>query len=191
MVEAPDDAEETADAGDAHRPGDADDGAESQVAGTAGPDRSEKAGTFLVTAADGGSAVLSDVADGQVCPLGENPGFEPGEVVRATLEPEGALGVTWRPTEVVARWTPAIEAVDESPGRRAREVAADREPGRLSRVEIDEGMLHVLSLPPERTEAAVEDVLADETTRRVAARLGARRVEVRGAAGVVGVRYLR
>lgn len=151
----------------------------------------EKSGTFLVTVADDESAMLSDAADGQVHPLGSNHDVEAGEVVRGTLEPEGPLGVTWRLADVAERWTPAIEAVDESPGRRAREVAADREPGRLSRVEIDEGMLHVLSLPPERTEAAVEDVLADETTRRVAARLGARRVEVRGAAGVVGVRYLR
>lgn len=158
---------------------------------TEGSEASEKSGTFLVTAADEGSAVLSDVADGQVCPLGENPGFEAGEVVGATLVPEGALGVTWRPAEVVERWTPVIEAVDEAPGRRALEVADGQEAGRLSRVDIDEGELHVLSLPPERTEAAVQDVLADETTRRVAARLGAKRVEIRGEAGVVGVRYLR
>lgn len=191
MADEADDAEEAADVEDALPSRDADDGAEPPVAGTTGPDRPEKAGTFLVTAADEGSAVLSDVADGQVCPLGENPGFEAGEVVGATLEPVGALGVTWRPAEVVERWTPTVEAVEESPGRRAREVAEDQEPGRLSRVDVDDGELHVLSVPPGRTEAAVEDVLADETTRRVAARLGARRVEVRGEAGVVGVRYLR
>lgn len=150
----------------------------------------EKSGTFLVTAADEGSAVLSDVADGQVHPLGANPGFEVGDVASATLAPEGPLGVTWYPIEVAERWHPTIDAVDESPGERARDVAGDGEAGRLSRVSIDGGELHVLAVPEGRTGDAVEEVLADETTLRVAARLGARRVEVRGEAGVVGVRYL-
>ena len=69
-----------------------------------------KSGTFLVTAADEGSAVLSSVADGQVCPLGANPGFEAGEVVAATLVPEGPLGVTWRAAEVAER---VLQAYDE------------------------------------------------------------------------------
>ncbi|HKJ60073.1 MAG TPA: DUF5812 family protein [Halobacteriales archaeon] len=151
----------------------------------------EKSGTFLVTAVDEGSAVLSAVADGQVCPLGANPGFEAGEVVEGRLEPEGPLGVTWRAAEVDERWTPEVEAVDGSPGRRAREAAEDLGAGRLARVSIEEGELHVLAVPPERTEAAAEEVAADETTLRIAARLGARRVEVRAEAGVVGVRYLQ
>lgn len=154
--------------------------------GAPGTDQDERSGTFLVTAADEGSAVLSAVGDGQVHPLGENPGFEAGEVVSATLVPEGALGVTWRPAEVAERWTPEVEAVDEPPGERAREIAEDRGTGRLSRVSIEEGQLHVLAVPPERTEAAA----AVETILRVAARLGARPVEVRAATGVVGVRYL-
>ena len=166
---------------------------------TPGVDRDEqsvdgadaKTGTFLVTSADEGSAVLSSVTDGQVCPLGANPGFEAGEVVAATLVPEGPLGVTWRAAEVDERWRPEVEAVDGSPGRRAREAAEDLGAGRLARVSIDEGELHVLAVPTERTEAAAGEVAADETTLRIAARLGARRVEVRAEAGVVGVRYLQ
>lgn len=159
--------------------------------GRDGPGGDGKSGTFLVTAADEGSAVLSDVADGQVHPLGANPDLEVDEVLEATLAPEGPLGVTWRPVEIVERWTPAIEAVDDPPGERARELADDPGTGRLSQVPIDDGELHVLAVEVGRTESAVEDVLADETTRRIAARLGARHVEVRGEAGVVGVRYLR
>lgn len=151
----------------------------------------EKSGTFLVTAADEESAVLSDVEDGQVHPLSANPGFEEGEVTEATLAPEGALGVTWYPLEVDERWRPTIEALDEPPGERARDLAEDEETGRLSRASIEAGELHVISVAAERTEEAVEDVLADETTLRIAARLGARRVEVRGEAGVVGVQYLQ
>jgi hypothetical protein len=150
----------------------------------------EKSGTFLVTAADEGSAVLSDVADGQVHPLSANPGFQEGEVAVATLAPEGPLGVTWYPVEVTERWAPAIEAVEEPPGARARELAGDEGAGGLSRASIEGGELHVIAVEASRTEAAVADVLADETTLRIAARLGARRVEVRGEAGVVGVRYL-
>lgn len=165
------------------------DGADDE-AGALGTAQDEKSGTFLVTAADEGSAVLSDVADGQVHPLGANPGFEVGEVAEATLATEGPLGVTWYPIEVADRWRPTIEAVDDPPGERARDLAEDPETGQLARAPFDGGELHVVAVDAERTEAAVEDVLADETTLRVAARLGARRVEVRGEAGVVGVRYL-
>lgn len=74
MVDEADDAEEAdsteeaADAEDPRRSEDADDGAAPQVAEATGSDRSAKGGTFLVTAADQGTAVLSDVADGQVRP---------------------------------------------------------------------------------------------------------------------------
>ena len=154
------------------------------------PVQGEKSGTFLVTNADDESAVLSDVADGQVHPMGVNPGFEAGQVAEATIAPEGPLGVTWYPVEVAERWRPRIEAVDDPPGERTREIADDPESGRLSRISLDDGELHVIAVEAGRTDEAVEDVLADETTRRIAARLGARRVEVRSAAGVVGVRYL-
>ena len=165
---------------------------------TPGVDRDEqsvdgadaKTGTFLVTSADEGSAVLSSVTDGQVCPLGSNPGLEAGEVVAGRLEPEGPLGVTWHAADVAERWTPEVVTVDESPGTRAREAAEELDPGRLAQLQTEAGELHVITVPTERTEAAAEEIATDETTLRIAARLGARRVEVRAAAGVVGVRYL-
>lgn len=150
-----------------------------------------KSGTFLVTAADDGSAVLSAVGDGQVCTLASNPDLSVGDVVEATLAPAGPLGATWRLVDLVERWRPEVEAVDGAPGERAAAVAADQAPGDLTRVSIEAGELHVITVEVGRTEDAVRDVLADETTRRVAARVGARRVEVRGEDGVVGVRYLR
>lgn len=149
-----------------------------------------KSGTFLVTAADESSAVLSAVGDGQVCPLESNPGFAVDEVVEATLEPVGPLGVTWQAVDVDDQWVPEIAVLDESPGEVAMEIAAGRAPGRLAQVSIDTGELHVLTVEAGRTDAAIADVFDDETTRRIAARLGAQRVEVRGAEGVVGVRYL-
>lgn len=153
-------------------------------------DDQTKTGVFLVTAADEGSAVLSSVEDGQVCPLADNPGFAVDEVVEATIEPADPMGVTWRPVDVLDRWTTAIAAVDGAPGTRARSVADESAQGEVTRVTIDDGELHVLAVDPGRTESAVEDVVADETTRRIAARLGASRVEVRGDGGVVAVRYL-
>ena len=154
-------------------------------------DDGSRSGTFLVTAAEEASAVLSAVGDGQVCTLSANPDLSVGDVVEATLAPEGPLGATWRVVDLVERWRPKIEAVDEAPGERAVTVAMDQATGDLTRVSIESGELHVVSVVVERTDDAVRDVVADETTRRVAARVGARRVEVRGAEGVVGVRYLR
>lgn len=147
-------------------------------------------GTFLVTEADADSAVCSAVETGRVFALSSNPGLEAGDVVRGTLATAGPLGATWRVAEEVERWRPAVEAVDEPPGEQARSLAAGRAVGELARASVDAGRLHVLVADPERTAAAVADVTADETTRRVAARLGARRVEVRGDDGVVAVRYL-
>lgn len=158
---------------------------------SAGAGDDAKSGTFLVTAADDASAVLSAVGDGQVCALSSNPDLSVGDVVEATLAPEGPLGATWRVVDLVERWRPEVEAVDEAPGDRAAALAADQSEGNLTRVELESGELHVISVAAERTEDAVRDVVDDETTRRVAARVGARRVEVRGAGGVVGVRYLR
>lgn len=147
-------------------------------------------GTFLVTAVDANAAVLSAVDGGRVHPIAGDAGLEVGEVVEATLTPDDPLGVTWRLTAVRARFRPVIEAVDAPPAERAMD-AAPSVPGRLVRIEADGDELHVLAVDPERTEAAVEDVLADETTRRIAARLGAHHVEVRGADGVVAIRYRR
>lgn len=150
----------------------------------------EKAGTFLVTAADEATVELADVVDGQVVALSSNPGLEPGEVVEGTVSPDPPLEVSWSLVDVDARYRVAVEAVDESPSARARDLAAGLEGGELASERLDDGELHALKVPPTGTEAAIEDVVEDEATRRRAARLGARRVEVRGESGVVGVRYL-
>jgi ABC-type uncharacterized transport system YnjBCD substrate-binding protein len=52
------------------------------------------------------------------------------------------------------------------------------------------GELHVLTVPEDSTDDAVEDVLADQATVERAARLGVDRAEVRADDGVVSVRYL-
>lgn len=149
-----------------------------------------KDGTFLVTAADDESAVLRDVADGQVHTLGDNPGVEAGEVLEATVEPEPPMEVTWQVVRVDDRRRVAVEESEEPPTRHEREIAAD-EVGELVTTErAGEGEIHVLRVPDDETEAAVADVLDDEATRSRAARLGVGRVEVRSSPGIVSVRYL-
>jgi len=163
-----------------------------------GPDRPDggtrKEGTFLVTEADAGTAVLRDVHDGQVHALDANadPALEPGEVVEGTLAARPPTEVTWGLSAVTDRRTVRIEESDEPPTRREREVAADRSVGEVTRRErAGTGELHVLTVPEDGTDAAVADVLDDaETLRARAARLGVERVVVRSAPGVVSVRYL-
>lgn len=150
----------------------------------------EKAGTFLVTAADDATVELADVDDGQVLALSSNPGLEADDVVEGSVAPDPPLGVSWSLVSVDRRYRIAVEAVDEPPSERARALADGLAVGELVRDANDEGQLHVLSVPPAETAAVIEDVVDDEATTRRAARLGARRVEVRGADGVVGVRYL-
>ena len=150
----------------------------------------ERSGTFLVTAADDATASLSAVDDGQVLALSSNPGLEPGDVVEGTVAADPPLGVSWSLVAVEGRHRVAVEAVDEPPGERARRLAADLEPGGLARAPLEAGELHVLGVPADETAAARAEVVADEATRRRAARLGASRVEVRAADGVVAVRYL-
>ena len=62
--------------------------------------------------------------------------------------------------------------------------------GEAAALRAGEGELHVLTVPEDGTTDAVADVLDDEETLARAARLGVRRVEVRGESGVVSVRYL-
>lgn len=150
----------------------------------------EKDGTFLVTAADEATVELADVADGQVIALSSNPGLEPGEVVEGTVAPDPPLGVTWSLVEVDGRHRLAVEAIDEPPGERAEALAELLSAGELAREPLEDGELHAIAVRPNDTAAAVDDIVADEATRRRAARLGARRAEVRGADGVVSVRYL-
>ncbi|PSQ03502.1 hypothetical protein BRC92_06280 [Halobacteriales archaeon QS_4_69_31] len=148
-------------------------------------------GTFLVTEADDETAVLRDVADGQVHTLAENPGVEAGRVVEATIEAEPPMEVTWTVTELTRTFTVEVTESPEPPTQRAREAAADQSVGDLTRYErAGTGAVHVLTVPEDATEAAVADALEDEATVERAARLGVERVEVRSDPGVVSVRYL-
>lgn len=150
-----------------------------------------KDGTFLVTHADEGSAVLQDVTDSQVHTLAANPGVETGEVVVATIEPEPPLEVAWQVVELRDRRTVPVERSEEPPTQQARTIAADQPVGELTtRERAGEGELHVLTVPESKTAAAATDVVEDEATVARAARLGVDRVEVRAADGVVSVRYL-
>jgi hypothetical protein len=152
----------------------------------------EKTSTFLVTAADDGSAVLSDVDDGQVHTLAENPGVEAGEAIEGTVAPEPPMDVAWRLVDVAERWTISVEESSESPTTLERDLAADQAVGELTKRErAGVGEIHVLTVAEGETDATVADVLDDATgLRERAARLGVERVVVRSAPGVVSVRYL-
>jgi hypothetical protein len=146
---------------------------------------------FLVTHADEESAVLRDVRDGQVHTLADHPDLAAEEVVEATLRPEPPMEVTWRLVDIAERRSIPVEESPETPTRQAREIAAGRAVGEVTRRErAGEGELHVLTVPPDRTAAAAADVVDDEVTLSRAARLDVSRVEVRAAEGVVSVRYL-
>jgi hypothetical protein len=150
-------------------------------------------GTYLVTHADEGSAVLKDVEDGQVHTLAENPGVETDAVLTATLAPEPPMEVAWRVVEETDRRTVSVSRSPEPPTRQAYEIADDQPTGELERRErAGEGELHVVSLSPGSVADAAQEVAEDEATRTRAARLGVRRVEIRedDEAGVLSVRYL-
>lgn len=156
------------------------------------PGADGKESTFLVTHADGESAVLKDVADGQVHTLGSNPGVSSEEIIEGTVSPDPSLGVTWDLVEVSERREIAIEESEEPPTAHECDLASAQPVGELTREErAGEGELHVITVPESETRVAVSDVLADrETTLSRAARLGVSRVEIRSAPGVVSVRYL-
>lgn len=149
-------------------------------------------GVYLVTHAETDSAVLKDVENGQVHTLADNPGVERGDVVEATLAPEPPLEVAWRVVEVDERRSLSVERSEEPPTEQERALAADGSAGDLVQEErAGIGELHVLSVDPDGTEAAVRDVLEDEATLARAARMeGVERVEVRAEPGVISVRYL-
>lgn len=151
-----------------------------------------KEGTFLVTHADEDSAVLRDTADGQVHTLAANPGVEAGDALEATIAPQRPMGVAWEVTEIDDRRSLSTERSAEPPTTQEREIAAAQDNGAVTtRERAGTGELHVLTVPPERVETAVQDVLNDEATLARAARLGVNRVEIRSdAEGVVAVRYL-
>jgi len=152
---------------------------------------SEKTGTFVVTHVDGESAVLTDVADAHVHTLSAHPDFESGDVVEATVRAEPPMEVTWEVVAVHDRRTIPIERSPEIPTKQARDIATQQPVGDVTRRErAGEGEVHVLTVPDERTEQAVADVIDDDETLRRAARLGVDRVEIRSDAGVASVRYL-
>lgn len=152
---------------------------------------SEQEGRFLVTHADERSAVLKDVDGGQVHTLTENPGVESGDLIEGTVAPEPPMEVAYRLIDLETRRNLTVEESPEPPTRQERELAADQPTGEvIKRERAGEGEIHVLPVPEEQTEAAVEDVLNDEATLVRAARLQVERVEIRSETGVVSVRYL-
>lgn len=155
------------------------------------PDPEEKTSTFLVTHAEGDSAVLKDVHDGQVHTLSTNPGVEEDDAVEATVAPDPPMNLTWSVVEVEERRTLSTERSEEPPTTQERDLADEQDEGEATRKErAGDGEIHVLTVPPENTEDAAADVLDDEGTLSRAARLGVSRVEVRAESGVVSVRYM-
>jgi len=150
-------------------------------------------GTFFVTEADADSAILTDVADGQVHTLAEQvePPLEAGEVVVGTLVAEPPMTVAYTIDELDSRRTIPVERSSESPTKQEREIAAEQSVGELTREpRAGEGEIHVLTIPDDHTDQAVEDVLEDPQTVARAARLGVDRVEIRAEGSVLSVRYL-
>jgi hypothetical protein len=166
------------------------DGTDANVAADADDD--SVSSTFLVTHADEESAVLRDAHSGQVHTLSENPDLAAEEIVDAAIAPEPPMGVTYEVLEVRDQCEVEIATVVEEPTTQASEIAAEQSVGEVTRQErAGKGELHVITVPKEQTETAVEDVTADRETRLLqAARAGASLVEVRSEPGVVVVRYL-
>lgn len=155
-------------------------------------DAREKTGTFLVTHADEASAVLRHVTDGEIHALGSNPGVDTDDVVEGTVASEPPLEVTWKLVELDSRRRIPIEQSRESPTSHERELASNQPVGEITRTErAGDGQLHVLTVPEDKTEQAVEDIFTDrETTISRAARIGVSRVEIRSTPGIVSVRYM-
>lgn len=152
---------------------------------------SEKTGTFVVTHVDDESAVLTDAADAHVHTLSDHPDFAGGEVIEATVRAEPPMEVTWEVVAVHDRRTIPIERSPERPTKLARDIAGDQQVGEVTRREREgAGEIHVLTVPEDQTEQAIQDVIDDEETLRRAARLGVDRVEIRADASVLSVRYL-
>lgn len=151
----------------------------------------EQEGTFLVTHVDEGSAVLKNVESGQVHTVEEPPGLEAREVIEGSIAAEPPMEITYRLIETEERRRLSVEESSEPPTQQEREIAAEQSVGEITRHErAGIGELHVLTVPDERTDEAIEDVVDDEATLVRAARLGVNRVEIRSDPGVISVRYL-
>jgi len=160
-------------------------------------DDESKESTFLVTHADGDSAVLKDVHDGQVHTLASNPGVEVDDAIEGEVSPDPPLEVSWQLVEIEERRPLSIEESEEPPTQQERELAADQPVGELTREpRAGIGEIHVVTVPEDGTSQAVDDVVDDrEGTLSRAARLGVNRVEVRSEEirsepGVLSIRYL-
>jgi hypothetical protein len=141
---------------------------------------------------DDESAVLKDVHDGQVHTLASNPGVETDDAVEGTVAPDPPMEVSWQLMEIDERRPLSIEDSEEPPTARECELAAEQAVGDLTKEpRAGTGEYHVITVPDDETDAAVEDVYEDrETTLARAAHLGVNRVEIRSEPGVVSVRYL-
>lgn len=168
------------------------DDAEPAAESAAVDESAAREGTFLVTHADADSAVLKDVDTGQVHALSDNPGVEVHDAVEGTVAPEPPMEVSWQLVEVDERRSLSLSESPEPPTKQEEEIATQQAVGELTREpRAGEGELHVLTVPKDETDAAVQDVLEDEeATLSRAARLGVGRVEIRSEPGVVSVRYL-
>lgn len=151
----------------------------------------ETSGTFLVTHADDDSAVLRDIDTGQVHTLSSNPGLSEDEAIEGTIAPEPPVEATWTIDGIDDRRSLSVEESEESPTSQEREIAAAQGIGEITRQErAGVGELHVLTVPPERTDEAAAEIRDDEETLARAARYGVERVEIRAEDGIVSVRYL-
>ena len=159
-------------------------------AGTDGDDRTE--GAFLVTAAEESSAVLRNVETGQVHTLSSNPGVERGDVVEGVVAPDPPMNVSYQLIETESRWSVPIDRSPEPPTAHSVDLAADQAVGDLTREpRAGTGEVHVLTVPEDGTDDAVEYLLDDaDQLRARAARLGVDRIEIRSEPGVVSVRYM-
>lgn len=156
-------------------------------------DTEETHGTFVVTHADGESAVVRDVVAGRVHTLaGNDRDLERGDVLEATLAADPPMEVTWTVQATDSRRHVTVETSPEPPTKQEQDIAAEQSVGEVTRRErAGLGEIHVISVPDSETDAAVDDVLDDDETLARAARTPAvTRVEVRAEPGVVSVRYL-
>jgi hypothetical protein len=151
----------------------------------------EKHGTFLVTHIDEESAVLRDVETGQIHTLAERSDLAEDETFEGKIAPEPPIEATWEVREIEERRTLSVEQSGEPPTSQECEIAAAQEVGEITRNErAGIGEIHVLTVPPERTDESVSEIKADEETLARAARYGVNRVEIRSEEGIVSVRYL-
>lgn len=148
-------------------------------------------GTFLVTHADDGSAILRDVETGQVHTLSTNADLDEGEAIEGEIVPEPPVEATWTLGDIDERRALSVAESDEPPTSQEREIGVSQGVGEVTRTErAGTGEIHVLTVPPEHTDEAVSEVIEDEETLARAARYGVNRVEVRSEEGIVSVRYL-